>query len=158
MAPSAESFAQALSRQTHYLLSIGMASPTAALDADAFVRQITDPKLTPDTTFNSPLAGGTTGAYFLDLRNYNAVATAKALARPLLLLQGERDYQVTIADDLNVWIAGLRGKQDVTVIRYPNANHAFVDGTGAPSPRDYSTPGHVDRKVIADIAAWTNAH
>jgi hypothetical protein len=46
----------------------------------------------------------------------------------------------------------------VKVIRYPQASHAFVDGTGPPSPADYTKPGQVNNEVIADIAAWIKAH
>jgi fermentation-respiration switch protein FrsA (DUF1100 family) len=111
------------------------------------------------TTRLSPLLGGTGPRYWLDFKQYDEVATAKALGQPLLLLQGERDYQVTVADDLDVWLRGLNGKSHVTAKRYPAADHLFVDGTGPPSPADYATPSHVDPTVINDIAAWiTSIH
>ena len=116
------------------------------------------PKLTPDTKFNSPLSGGTTGAYFLELRKYKPIATAKELARPLLVLQGDRDYQVTVTDDFEPFMRGLAGKPDVTAIRYPKANHAFVDGDGPASPADYNKAGQVSAQVSVDIAAWIKAH
>jgi hypothetical protein len=72
------------------------------------------------------------------------VATARSIPQPLLLLQGDRDYQVTVANDLDVWLRGLRGHGGVTVVQFPNADHLFLDGTGPPTPADYQKPGHVD--------------
>jgi uncharacterized protein len=40
------------------------------------------------------------------------------------------------------------------VVQFPRADHLFLDGTGAPTPLDYATAGHVDPEVIAAIASW----
>ena len=129
----------------------------AALELPAIqeaVRQIDNPDLAAGDTLNSPLLGGASAAYFLDLRAYNELAVARSTVQPILLLQGDRDYQVTVADDLNRWTQALAGHAHVTVLQYPQANHEFIDGTGPPSPADYQQPGHVDSHVITDIAHW----
>ena len=51
---------------------------------------------------------GLPGAYWLDLRDYDPVATAAALDKPMLILQGGRDYQVTVEDDLARLAGGPR--------------------------------------------------
>lgn len=158
MAAATPDLAAHVVRQVAYMTSIGQASPDSIQAANAFAAEVDAPGLQPDSAISSPLAGGATGAYFLDLRNYNAVATARALPVPMLLLQGDRDYQVTVDHDLAAWTAGLSGKTDVTIIRYPKAGHAFVDRSGPPSPTDYTSPGKVATKVITDIAAWINSH
>ena len=106
----------------------------------------------------SPLLGGAGAAYFLDLRNYNPVATARELRQPILILQGGRDYQVTVANDLSVWEQGLGGAPRVTVHVYPDDDHLFIKGTGSSSPSDYQTPKHVDPQVISDISDWVHSH
>ena len=93
-------------------------------------------------------------AYYLSGYRYNGVATAREIPQPLLLLQGDRDYQVTVANDLDVWLRGLRGREGVSVVEFPKADHLFLDGTGPPTPVEYEKPGHVDAKVVATIAAW----
>jgi hypothetical protein len=67
----------------------------AAREAEA---EIDNPDLASEsaTTSLSPLLGGAGPAYWLDLRHYDAVAT-RAIVQPLLILQGDRDYQVTVA-------------------------------------------------------------
>ena len=52
------------------------------------------------------LGGTVPGAYFLDLRSYNPVAAAAKLSQRILVLQGESDYQVTMADFAG-WQKGL---------------------------------------------------
>ncbi len=41
---------------------------------------------------------GIPSAYWLDLKPYDPVAAAETLTLPMLILQGERDYQVTMTD------------------------------------------------------------
>jgi alpha-beta hydrolase superfamily lysophospholipase len=92
-------------------------------------------------------------SYWLDLRGYSPPETAKELKQPLLILQGERDYQVTI-EDFKRWTAALSAKSNVTFKSYPSLNHLFITGTGRSTPSEYDQAGHVDERVVQDIAAW----
>jgi len=92
-------------------------------------------------------------AYWLDLMAYNPVATAESLTLPMLILQGERDYQVTMTD-FAAWEAALSGSQNVTLKTYPALNHLFIAGQGPSLPEEYQIMGHVDGTVIDDIAGW----
>ena len=100
---------------------------------------------------------GAPPAYWVDLRKYDPVKAARALDKPLLILQGERDYQVTM-DDFMRWQEGLMGQDDVTFIRYASLNHLLMSGEGPGSPAEYEQPGYVDADVIADIAGWIFEH
>ncbi len=106
------------------------------------------------------LAPGATGimlgapaSYWLDLRGYRPADAAKALKQPLLILHGERDYQV-MRVDFEAWKRALAGRSDVTFKSYPGLNHLFIAGQGPPGPAEYQRPGHVAEAVVADIAAW----
>ena len=46
----------------------------------------------------------------------------------MLVLQGERDYQVP--EDFANWKAALGARPDVTLKSYPALNHLFIAGTG----------------------------
>ena len=87
---------------------------------------------------------GWSGAYWLDLRGYDPVATAAALDKPMLILQGGRDYQVTVAQDLARWRAVLGGRPRVTIRTYEADNHLFFSGTGPSGPEEYEAAQHVD--------------
>ena len=106
----------------------------------------------------SKLPFGLSGAYWLDLRSYDPVTTAAALNKPMLILQGGRDYQVTVEDDLSRWRTGLGRRPDVTIRVYEADNHLFFSGTGPSTPADYEPAQHVDPSVVTDIANWLKPH
>jgi uncharacterized protein len=160
LAAAAEPIGATLVRQIRYLAGLpGAVGAQAAAElpaAEQAEQQVDSPALATDspTTKLSPLWGGAGPAYFLDLRRYDELATARAITKPLLLLQGQRDYQVTVVNDLRDWVTALAGRPGVTSHIYAQANHLFIDGSGPPSPADYEHRGHVDPKVIADIVTW----
>ena len=88
---------------------------------------------------------------------YDPLPTIRKVKQPLLILQGERDYQVTMAGDFEEWKAALGSKAGVTFRTYPALNHLFLAGAGKSVPAEYDTPGHVPVEVISDIAAWIAA-
>jgi uncharacterized protein len=111
------------------------------------------PELTPSTSA-SELPLGAPASYWLDLRDYDPAAVAATLGKPMLILQGARDYQVTVADDLALWQAALSDHPEVTIRVYPELNHLFAPGSGPSSPAEYEPAQHVDATVIDDIAQW----
>ncbi len=91
--------------------------------------------------------------YWLDLRGYEPAKEAVKLRQPMLILQGERDYQVTMENYAN-WKKALGSRKDVSFIVYPNLNHLFIEGKGKSMPAEYSIPGNVAKTVIDDIVKW----
>jgi uncharacterized protein len=124
--------------------------------AREFKKKLGSPALAASDKVELPTGGAVTGAYFLDVRGYEPPAVAKTLTLPLLVLQGERDYQVTMRD-FDGWKSALASKKNVTLRTYPALNHLFISGSGTPSPAEYAKEGHVDEKVIGDIASWVKA-
>lgn len=118
---------------------------------EALVAKIRDPHLTfstpPEELLNVP------ASYWLDLRGYEPAAAAKNLNMPLLILQGERDYQVTMSD-FAIWQATLGGQSRVQLKSYPGLNHLFMLGDEPSLPAEYEKPGNIERVVVTDIAAW----
>lgn len=96
---------------------------------------------------------GTPPEYWLDLRGYDPARTSANLKRPMLILQGGRDDQVT-EKDFERWQKALSLRQDVEFKYYPRLNHLFIEGRGNSSPAEYSRSGHVAESVIDDIAEW----
>lgn len=114
--------------------------------------RVKDPGLTSDVPADD-LPLGIPAAYWLDLRGYQPAETAKSLSIPMLVLQGERDYQVTL-EDFTGWKQALSGHSNVTLKSYPALNHLFIAGEGQPNPQEYQKAGHVAEEVIVDIASW----
>jgi dienelactone hydrolase len=141
--------------QTRYLTSLqGKPSPEAEAklaETEALMAKVR--KLTAADASSAEMIFGAGAAYWLALRSYDQVATAKALEQPILILQGARDYQVTEAD-LEGWKKGLGSRANVTYKLYPDLNHLFITGVGKSTPSEYEKPGHVAETVVSDIAAW----
>jgi dienelactone hydrolase len=141
--------------QVTYIAGLdGTISPEeqASLDALAVqVSRVKDPNLSTDTP--ASLLLGAPACYWLDLRGYAPADAAKSLNRPMLFLQGGRDYQVTMVD-LEGWRSALGSRPDVEFKVYPDLNHAFIAGTGKCTPAEYDVPGHVAEQVVMDVAAW----
>lgn len=92
-------------------------------------------------------------SYWIDINNYDQLASAKKYPKKILVLQGERDFQVSV-QDFNVWRAALATNKNVSFKLYPDLNHLLSSqkekGTGA----QYRTPANVSPKLIDDIAIW----
>ena len=157
LAGGAQPLHWAAARQFRYLASLDPSNAAAAqpaLDAiDRQARAVDDPSLS-EATPDSELPFGVPAAYWLDVRGYDPAATAAGLSQPMLIVQGGRDYQATVADDLSRWRAALDGRPNVTFRVYEADNHLFFPGSGPSSPAEYEPAQHVDPEVVAGIAAW----
>ncbi len=107
-----------------------------------------------DDDVPTPFGTSIPGAYFLDVRGYQPARVAAQLRIPMLVLQGERDYQVTVDGDYSGWKEALGRDKRATLRVLPSLNHLFMSGDGPPSPTDYEKPGHVDAGVVEAIAAF----
>jgi dienelactone hydrolase len=92
-------------------------------------------------------------SYWLALKGYNPPALAASFPTRWLILQGERDYQVTMTDFAN-WKAALANRKDVVFKSYPALNHLFEQGVGKSTPEEYAKADHVSAEVTEDIARW----
>ncbi len=116
------------------------------------VARVKDPKLAADTPATE-LPLGMAAPYWLELRSYDPTATAARLKQPLFIAQGERDYQVTMAD-FEAWKKALASRRGVTFRSYPKLNHLFMEGEQKAKPAEYEKAGHVSRELVDDLAAW----
>ncbi|KAJ5982659.1 hypothetical protein N7451_012759 [Penicillium sp. IBT 35674x] len=110
-----------------------------------------------DLTLSTPakqLPFGIGPSYWLDYRKFNPIRTASSLKKPILIMQGGRDYQVTVQDDYQQWHMALHGKPNVQFHLYEQLNHLFIAGKGPSTPLEYSVPGNIDEQVIIDLAKW----
>jgi uncharacterized protein len=96
---------------------------------------------------------GVPASYWLDLRGYNPPQLARSLKQPMLILQGEKDYQVTMEDFAN-WKAALAKRRNVEFKSYAKLYHLFIETEERAAPANYEKAGHVAAYVIEDIAGW----
>lgn len=98
-------------------------------------------------------------SYWLDLNQYNQVKTALKIRTPMLVMQGERDYQVRMTD-FYLWEKYMKDKTNVTFKSYPGLNHLFMEGKGTKLsvPDEYFISKHIPAYVINDIASFVNQY
>ncbi len=146
--------------QVNYLLSLDPNMDAKAKERlEAIKRQaakLADPKLSAETPAGE-LPFGVGFAYWQSLRDCYPVKLAAQVKQPMLVLQGERDYQVSMKD-FEGWKKALAGRKDVTFKSYPKLNHLFIAGDGPSKPEEYTKAGHVAQEVIDDIAGWIQRH
>jgi alpha-beta hydrolase superfamily lysophospholipase len=120
---------------------------------DALKAEIEKVKKLQPGAGNPPAVMGLPVAYLLDLKTYNPVAEMKGTTMPVMYLQGERDFQVTMKD-FEIWKSGLAGRKATTFHSYPALNHLFMAGEGKPLPTDYRVPSNVSVQIVDEIAKW----
>lgn len=96
-------------------------------------------------------------SFWQDLEGYDPPAAAAALGLPVLVVQGGRDYQVTM-DDFTAWKQGLAGKPGICLELYPKLDHLLRSGEGPSTPQDYlQRAAPVDPQLLNEVAAWIGA-
>ena len=157
MAGTARPFEDIISEQAAYL---GATDSSASMQyqkmmLDSMAAKIR--RLTSKDSLNPASIGGAPAAYFLDFRNENAPRRAASLNIRTLVLQGERDYQVTLKD-YPLWEKALAGNPKAQLKTYKSLNHLFMAGEGPSTPKEYAEPNHIPKYVIDDIAKWIGAN
>jgi len=153
LAAAARPIPDLIVEQTQYLARLegppdaNATARLAAIKAEADAARTAQPGAAGPLILNAP------PAYWADLNGYDPAAAAAALAIPILVLQGGRDYQVTAADFAR-FSAALGKRGNATLIELPELNHLFVAGAGRSTPAEYGRPGHVDPAVIDAIARF----
>jgi hypothetical protein len=156
MAGSTRPLGQIVVEQIKYLSTlsgpVGDGAKTQIEAAEKFAQDYDSPTLKPGETV-SMMGIPLPASYVLDLRTYDPGATAARLKIPILVIQGESDYQVPMKD-FEGWQKALAGHSNVTMKTYPGLCHLFTPGGNPPSPADYNKPGHVAKSTLDDIANW----
>ncbi|WP_343767641.1 alpha/beta hydrolase [Oceanobacillus oncorhynchi] len=100
--------------------------------------------------------GGMSGYYLREMDQYDVGQIALDSNKPLLILQGEADFQVTVENDFAAWEDIFENESQATLKTYPDLNHNFIlsQGENKGAIAEYNIPGHVDEQVIKDISDW----
>ena len=113
--------------------------------------------LTDEEAKKRKFAGGTTLYYFKEMGEHPAPGFLKLTRKPLLILQGEKDFQASAAVDFTGYQTLLEGHDNATFKLYPGLNHAFVPALSDDinkARKEYAEERHIGDEVIGDIARW----
>ena len=117
--------------------------------------------LTDEEAKKRKFAGGTTLYYFKEMGEHPAPGFLKLSRKPLLILQGEKDFQASAAVDFTGYQTLLEGHDNATFKLYPGLNHAFVPALSDDinkARKEYAEERHIGDEVIGDIARWILAN
>jgi dienelactone hydrolase len=155
LAGNAQPLEDLLLEQYNYVFGIDSINADEKKEIDTLTKQIKilkDPKLLKAAT-KEQLPLNLPSFYWQSFTKYNQVQVAKKIKQPILVIQGERDYQVTMAD-FNLWKQNLEGDPKNQFISYPSLNHMLMKGEGKSVPAEYEKQGNVDEQIILDITKW----
>jgi dienelactone hydrolase len=103
---------------------------------------------------SSEIILGFPASYWYSLNQIDTPKIAKDLDIPILIAQGNADFQVYADIDYVAWQELLSDKENVSFNLYDNLNHLFMKTNGRMDVTEYNIKGTVARKVIDDIAKW----
>jgi len=118
---------------------------------------LTEEELLKETVFGLP------AWYVKHLSSIDPPALHLADPKPVLVLHGGRDRQVSLKD-FQSWQDGLKEHPDASFRLYDRLNHLFGDYQGEPVPYskmvevEYAQPTPVPQYVIDDISEWISGH
>lgn len=95
--------------------------------------------------------------YFKEMGEHPSTDYLKVLNKPILILQGDKDFQVSVEKDFGAYKDLLKDKPNVTFKLYSNLNHLFmasVYGKILKAKKEYKVAQHVDKQVMSDISNW----
>ncbi|MBR3752633.1 MAG: alpha/beta fold hydrolase [Ruminiclostridium sp.] len=113
--------------------------------------------LTDEEARKKKVGGGTTLYYFKEMGEHPAADYLIPLEKPVLILQGKKDFQAKADRDFTAYQDLLKDKPNVTFRLYEGLNHAFVPsvyGTITKAKKEYNVEQHIGEAVISDIAHW----
>ena len=107
----------------------------------------------PDALAEDDRIAGVYASYWKWLADYDILEAAKEITLPVLLLQGEEDYQVTMAD-FGLWQEALGDRENWHLVSFPGLTHVFMPGQKSEGSAAYAREARVDDGVIAEIAGF----
>lgn len=140
--------------QTNYVMHLkGEPAPNDQARLNQLKAEMDKVKRLDPKADNPPVLLGLPTAWWLNVKGYDPGAEAKRLGLPMLVMQGERDFAVTMKD-FALWKSALAGRENITFHSYPPLNNLFIKGEGKSSPAEYHNPGNVAPEVLGDITTW----
>ena len=130
----------------------------AAIEDKLFTKKFDNLYLMSDEEArNKKFAGGTTLYYFKEMGQKTAADYLLQSDKPVLIMQGGRDFQVLADVDYQKFRELLAERSNTYYKLYPQLNHSFVDAFYDDinkAAKEYSTERHIGEEVIMDIVSF----
>lgn len=114
--------------------------------------QLADPALWPDSFTDGTLLLGILLSYWSSLERTAGAHYIDNVTMPILILQGDADFQVYPDKDYSLWQSTLAGRDNAVFHLYNGLNHMMMPTQGRRDITEYAVKNTVSGEVIADIA------
>ncbi len=108
----------------------------------------------PDSLNENSQLLGIPLSYWSSLERHSAMAAVGRIHLPVLILQGDADFQVNPDIDYPLWQEALAGRDNAVFHLYPGLNHLMMPTRGQRDLSEYAVRQTVSEQVIQDIAAF----
>ena len=115
------------------------------------------PHMTEEEAKSTTFLGQSSLWYWKEMQLHPVSALLEQIRKPILVLQGEKDVQVSVKRDFRRYQELLDGNPKASFRTYPGLNHLFMKslyGTISEVGKEYETAQHIEEAVIGDIAHW----
>lgn len=95
--------------------------------------------------------------YFYDMEMNRCESFVDDLNEPMLIIQGNADFQVSTANGIKAWEKLFIDKDNIVFNKYNGLNHLMMKyelEKNKGTVLEYSVPANVDKTVIKDITLW----
>ncbi len=118
--------------------------------ADGDYEDLDEEGLMQDFIFGRP------AMFWKDFLSIDCAEYLKEVQKPVLILQGETNYQITMEADFAAWQTEMEGKSYATLKSYEGLSHLFTESKGifAGHYKEFDRPAFVSKAVIEDIGNW----
>jgi len=113
--------------------------------------------MTEEEAKNTKFFGKNRMWYLKEMIENAADEYLKNIEKPILILQGEKDFQVTVEKDFELYRKICSGKNNVIFKLYPELNHLFMKSIYQnikDFKKEYKVPQKVNTTVLDDIAEF----
>jgi dienelactone hydrolase len=115
-------------------------------------------KLTEEKSKKQQIMGRVVNAYYLvEWGRKSAIDYLKKLKKPILIMQGKKDFHISIEKDYHEYKSILVKNKKAEFKLYPDLNHVFMESVyddPKKAKEEYSKPQHLSQEVVDDIAEW----
>ena len=111
--------------------------------------------LTDEEAMKKQFGGGMTLYYFKEMGQRQTSEALQACQKPMLIMQGAKDVQVSAERDFALYKKLLSDREDVQFRLYEGLSHAFVPaiyGTIDKAAKEFKVEQHIGDAVLDDIA------
>ncbi|MEG1020862.1 MAG: alpha/beta fold hydrolase [Myroides sp.] len=146
---------QTIFKKVYEIMKKDITSEQTKQEIRSYIKSHPDTNDVPDSEIEQ-IANGIDNIWFKTFIRYNPEDNLKKINAKALILNGEKDVQVTAKENLEGWRKGLAHNKKATIKSYPNLNHLFQTAkTGMPD--EYGEiETTIEPFVLEDITKWLN--